>query len=92
VEAVGKMRAILGVGGMVVLLVAGVLEEGEVERAGKKVFESHFSPTEATEETWAMICGGVGVVEGVGGDEGMWRRMFLRAGQPQRVSFSGSRL
>lgn len=54
-EAVGKMRAIFGVGGVVVLLVAGVLEEGEAEgeaeRAGKKVVFSHFSPTEATEET-----------------------------------------
>jgi len=53
VSAVGNMREILGVrvvlGWLVVL--------GEVERVGKKVEVSHFSPTEATEEIWATMCG-----------------------------------
>ena len=56
-----------------------------VARVGRKVFWGHFSPMEATEETWIMMCGVEVEVEG------MIPRARLRLGQPQRgdVDWSG---
>ena len=41
-----------------------------VAKVGMRVDRSHFSPTEAMEETWVMMCGGGGGVHrrvGIGG-------------------------
>ena len=86
-EGVGKMIENFGFGG-----------EGWVgrlvERAGKKVLESQFSPREAMEEIWRIICGWVWSAAFEGGEVlvgGMQLRMFLRAGQPQLGEFLVSR-
>lgn len=65
-----------------------------VERARRKVLESQFSPREAMEETWRMICGWFWFSASEGGEVlggGMQLRMCLRAGQPQTGVFSVSR-
>ena len=49
-EGVGKMIENFGFGG-------GVWVGRVVERAGRKVLESQFSPREAMDEIWRRICG-----------------------------------
>lgn len=86
-SAVGKMREILWWEGVFRGAAGGV-----ALKVGKMVPFSQFSPTEATEETWMIICG---IGEGSGDCatvDGMRRRMFLRPGQPQRIEVSGSTL
>ena len=55
-----------------------------VERVGMRVVRSHFSPTEAMEETWATIWGSRAMSEGEVGLVGMELRMCFRAGKPHR--------
>ena len=80
----GKTREALGAG------VLGGLGEEVVDRVERKVLVSHLSvwPRVATEETWMMIWGVcVALVS-----TGMVLRIYLRPGQPQRVSVEGSLL
>ncbi len=51
-EAVGNMIDILGFGGGLEGALGGGLM---VDRVGMRLDRSHFSPTEAMEETWATI-------------------------------------
>lgn len=48
VLAVGNMIEILGLG-------RGFWTGAMVDRVGMRVVRNHFSPTDAMEETWAMI-------------------------------------
>lgn len=83
-SAVGKTIENLGFG-VLLLLVFGVEEEGEVEdKTSKNVLESHFSPTEATELIWITIWGLEDFMV-------MPPKTRLSAGHPQRSSVSGSR-
>ena len=52
VVAVGNMISVLGFEGC---FWRGAVERLMVDKVGKRVLRSHFSPTEAMEETWAMM-------------------------------------
>ena len=61
-----------------------------VAKVGMRVDRSHFSPTEAMEETWVMMCGwGVGSIEGLE-LVGMEIKIRFRAGKPHSPTRSCS--
>ena len=80
-DVVGKMIDTLGFGdGFEGGLARGLM----VESVGMRAERSHFSPTEAMEETWAMIWGSGVTVEDEAGLVGMELRTCFRAGKPHR--------
>ena len=81
--AVGNMTDILGFG-------RGLGGALMVAKVGMRVDRSHFSPTEAMEETWAMMCGwGVGFIEGLE-LVGMEIKIRFRASKPHSPTRSCS--